>query len=96
MATQEMTLQAKIDKLEAENAALKAANNRPLTLKVSEKGGVSLYGLGRWPTTLYREQWAKVLDHGPAIRAFCEDHDAELTAIAAEKAAALMVEVEAK
>jgi hypothetical protein len=49
-------------------------------LKVSEKGGVSVYGLGRFPVTLYKEQWTKLLDLAADIRAFIEAHDAELKA----------------
>ena len=47
-------------------------------MKVSEKGGVSIYGLGRFPVTLYKEQWAKLLDLADDIRAFIRDHEAEL------------------
>ena len=47
---------------------------------MSEKGGVSVYGLGRFPVTLYKEQWAKLLDMADDIRAFIRDHDGELKA----------------
>jgi hypothetical protein len=67
------TTEEKLARLEAENAALKAKQNVPLTLKVSEKGAVSLYGMGRFPVTLYAEQWNKVLEHGDKIRAFITD-----------------------
>lgn len=50
--------------------AASAATERKLTLKVSEKGAVSLYGMGRYPVTLYGEQWTKLLDHADTIRAF--------------------------
>lgn len=43
---------------------------RALTMKVSDKGALSIYGLGRFPVTLYRGQWERLLDHAPAIRAF--------------------------
>jgi len=49
-----------------------------VSIKVSEKGGVSVYGLGRFPVTLYKEQWTKLLDMADDIRAFLRDHDAEL------------------
>ena len=49
-----------------------------VSLKVSEKGGVSVYGLGRFPVTLYKEQWAKLLDLADEIRAFIKVHEAEL------------------
>jgi hypothetical protein len=70
--------QAELDRLRAENERLKRAQGRTGTIKVSEKGGVSVYGLGRFPVTLYKEQWAKLLDMADDIRAFIRDHDAEL------------------
>jgi hypothetical protein len=71
---------SELERLRAENAALKAANVRrgAVSLKVSEKGGVSVYGLGRFPVTLYKEQWAKLLDMADEIRAFIKAHEAEL------------------
>ena len=73
-------VQAELERLRAENAALKARGPRGVSLKVSEKGGVSVYGLGRFPVTLYKEQWAKLLDMAGEIRAFIEAHDKELKA----------------
>ncbi|HME71035.1 MAG TPA: hypothetical protein VKM54_14365 [Myxococcota bacterium] len=67
-----------LDRLRAENEALKARSRRGLTLKVSEKGGVSVYGLGRFPVTLYKEQWTKLLDLAEDIRAFIRENDAQL------------------
>ena len=49
-----------------------------MSIKVSEKGGVSVYGLGRFPVTLYKEQWTKLLDMAADLRAFLAEHDAEL------------------
>ena len=57
-----------------------ARGSRGVSLKVSEKGGVSVYGLGRFPVTLYKEQWAKLLDMADEIRAFIKAHDSELKA----------------
>jgi hypothetical protein len=74
------TIQTELERLRAENAALKARGSRGVSLKVSEKGGVSVYGLGRFPVTLYKEQWAKLLDMADEIRAFLTEHDAELKA----------------
>ena len=71
-------LKSEVERLKAENAALKARATRGASLKVSEKGGVSVYGLGRFPVTLYKEQWAKLLDMAADIRAFLAEHDAEL------------------
>jgi len=49
-------------------------------MKVSEKGGVSIYGLGRFPVTLYKEQWAKLLDMADDIRAFIKENEPKLKA----------------
>ena len=73
-------LRAEVERLKAENASLKARTTRGVSMKVSEKGGVSIYGLGRFPVTLYKEQWAKLLDMADDIRAFLREHDAELKA----------------
>ena len=73
-------VQAELERLRAENQALKARGPRGISLKVSEKGGVSVYGLGRFPVTLYKEQWAKLLDLADEIRAFIKAHDKELKA----------------
>jgi hypothetical protein len=51
-----------------------------VSLKVSEKGGLSVYGLGRFPVTLYKEQWTKLLDLSDEIRTFISTHDKELKA----------------
>jgi hypothetical protein len=74
----EETPEQELARLRAENAALKNRSTRGVSLKVSEKGGVSVYGLGRFPVTLYKEQWAKLLDMADDIRAFIREHDARL------------------
>ena len=73
-------VESELERLRAENAALKASSARRggVSFKVSEKGGVSVYGLGRFPVTLYKEQWAKLLDLADDLRAFIKAHDAEL------------------
>ena len=71
-------LKAELERLRAENERLKAAPTRGVSLKVSEKGGVSVYGLGRFPVTLYKEQWAKLLAMADEIRAFIKDNDSKL------------------
>ena len=55
-----------------------AVGTRATGLKVSEKGGLSVYGLGRFPVTLYKEQWTKLLDMADEIRAFMKENDAKL------------------
>ena len=78
MPTEE-EMQAEIAKLKAENEALKKPVSRgQMSMKVSEKGALSVYGLGRFPVTLYREQWEKLLGMSEQIRQFIEDNDAQL------------------
>jgi hypothetical protein len=76
----EETLEQKVARLEAENQALKGRRAGTLSLKVSEKGGVSVYGLGRFPVTLYKEQWMKLLAFGDEIKSFIKDNDQQLKA----------------
>ena len=71
-------LKAEVERLKAENAQLKTQRGRNVSLKVSEKGGVSVYGLGRFPVTLYKEQWTKLLAMSDEIRAFIKENDAAL------------------
>jgi hypothetical protein len=74
-------VKAELERLRAENAALKSrGGGRSASLKVSEKGGVSVYGLGRFPVTLYKEQWLKLLDMAEEIRDFIRENDAKLKA----------------
>ena len=73
-------LKAEIQRLREENERLKSVRGRSVSLKVSEKGGVSVYGLGRFPVTLYKEQWSKLLATADEIRAFIKEHDSELKA----------------
>jgi hypothetical protein len=69
---------AELERLRAENAQLKRTANRGVSLKVSEKGGLSVYGLGRFPVTLYKEQWTKLLDMADDIRAFIRANESSL------------------
>lgn len=62
------------EELEAMVARYQASSQRKLTLKVSEKGAVSLYGMGRFPVTLYGSQWEKLLDNAVIIREFLKDN----------------------
>ena len=55
------------------------SNPRKLTMKVSDKGALSVYGLGRFPVTLYRGQWERLLDEADTIRAFITANAATLT-----------------
>jgi hypothetical protein len=71
-------LQAELARLKEENERLKARSVRGTSLKVSEKGALSVYGLGRFPVTLYKEQWQKLLEMADDIRAFLKENDAQL------------------
>ena len=71
-------LNAELERLRKENASLKKGAARGVSMKVSEKGGLSVYGMGRFPVTLYKEQWLKLLDLSDEIRTFIAAHDSEL------------------
>ena len=73
-------MKAELERLKAENEALKSRSSRGISMKVSEKGGVSIYGLGRFPVTLYKEQWSKLLDMADDIRAFIKENEPKLKA----------------
>ena len=75
------SLIAELAKLRAENETLraKAAAKATLSFKVTEKGGLSVYGLGRFPVTLYRGQWERVAKAMPALLDFIEAHASELS-----------------
>ena len=76
MPTEE-ELKAEIERLRAENETLKKPRSSGI-MRVSEKGALSVYGLGRFPVTLYREQWEKLLGMAPEIKQFIEEHDIQL------------------
>jgi hypothetical protein len=76
--TSEEELKAEIERLRAENQALKKPARGQMSLKVSEKGALSVYGLGRFPVTLYREQWEKLLGMADEIRSFILENDVAL------------------
>jgi hypothetical protein len=71
-------MKAELERLKAENEALKSRSNRSVSMKVSEKGGLSVYGMGRFPITLYKEQWVKLLDMADEIRGFIKENDGKL------------------
>ena len=71
-------LRAELDRLKQENERLKNRQTRGVSLKVSEKGGVSVYGLGRFPVTLYFEQWTRLLDQADQLRAFLNENKDKL------------------
>ena len=71
-------LKAELERLRKENAALKKEASSNVRMKVSEKGALSVYGMGRFPVTLYKEQWLKLLDMADDIRAFIAANDSAL------------------
>jgi hypothetical protein len=71
-------IKIELEKLRAENEALKRSSSKGLSLRVSEKGAVSVYGLGRFPVTLYKEQWLRLLDTSEDIKVFIKQNDAQL------------------
>jgi len=78
------TAEERLARLEAENRALREQldERKPgqLRLKVSEKGALSVYGLGRFPVTLYKEQWTRLLDQAEEIKSFLKQNDSQLKA----------------
>ena len=71
-------MKAELERLRAENAALKESKEKALRLKVSEKGGVSLYGVRRFPITFYADEWDTVLGMSDQIRAFIRENESSL------------------
>ena len=71
-------MKAELERLRNENAALKKGASSAVRMKVSEKGAVSIYGMGRFPVTLYKEQWLRLLDMANDIRAFIAANEAKL------------------
>ena len=71
-------MKSELERLRAENEALKKSKSKEITFKVGQKGGMSLYGLGRFPVTLYKSQWLLLLDAVEEIRNFIKIHDEEL------------------
>jgi hypothetical protein len=74
----DLEMQAELERLRAENAQLKNKDKGGLTLKVSEKGAISLYGMGRFPVTLYKEQWLRILGNASEIETFIRDNESRL------------------
>ena len=74
----EAEMKAELERLQAENAKLKSNGSAGLSLKVSEKGAVSIYGMGRFPVTLYKEQWLRILASASEIEVFIRENDSKL------------------
>jgi hypothetical protein len=71
-------LRAEVERLRAENEALKSKGTRERKLKVSEKGGVSVYGIRRFPITFYADEWDTLLGMADEIKSFIRDNEASL------------------
>ncbi len=71
-------LQTELERLRAENERLKKAGRGKLAMKVSEKGALSVYGMGRFPVTLYKEQWLRLISMADEIKAFIEANEGSL------------------
>lgn len=78
MGENDSDIKAELERLRAENAALKKGKEKGLSLKIGEKGGLSVYGLGRFPVTLYKEQWLRLLDMAEEIRTFISTNNDKL------------------
>ena len=73
------SLEQQLAELRAENEALKAGKIRSLSFKVSVKGALSVYGMGKFPVTLYREQWERLLSKSADILAFIKANESTLS-----------------
>ena len=71
-------MKAELERLRAENESLKNKKNGTLSMKVSEKGALSVYGMGRFPVTLYKEQWLKLMGISEELKQFISDNDSRL------------------
>jgi hypothetical protein len=71
-------MRRELERLKAENEALKATNRKVMRLQVSEKGGVSLYGIRRFPVTFYKEEWDRILGMADEILAFLGENESKL------------------
>ena len=85
MTSSDDDLRRELERLRAENAALKAKERRGTRLQVSEKGGVSLYGLRRFPITFYKEEWERILAMADEIQGLIRENEAALKRKASEE-----------
>jgi len=71
-------IKAELERLRAENESLKKTKEKSLSMKIGEKGGLSVYGLGRFPVTLYKEQWLRLLSMADEIKNFIDQNNDKL------------------
>ena len=79
MSEDDQDLRAELERLRVENQALKARSQQEIRLQVSQKGAVSLYGLRRFPITLYADEWERILDLAGKVRAFIKENEGSLS-----------------
>lgn len=89
-------LMAEIARLKAENEALKVGHRPKVSFKVSEKGAISVYGLGAYPQTLYKEQWEALFEVIPELKEFIAKADADGKLATPEMKAARKAELKAQ
>ena len=73
------TMEQELARLRSENEKLKTQKTKGLTFKVSQKGALSVYGMGRFPVTLYKEQWLRLMDKKDEILIFISENEDQLT-----------------
>ena len=78
MTEQDEDLHAELERLRAENEALKSQPSREMRLKVSEKGAVSLYGIRRFPITFYADEWERIFEMVEDVREFIRKNEGAL------------------
>ena len=79
MSEDDEDLRAELERMRVENQALKARRQQEIRLQVSQKGAVSLYGLRRFPITLYADEWERILDLAGKVRAFIKENEGSLS-----------------
>jgi hypothetical protein len=72
------TEREELEQLRKQKAVREAQDKKGISFKVSEKGGVSVYGLGRFPVTLYQEQWLRLFSEIDNLKAFIEENKSKL------------------
>jgi hypothetical protein len=78
MSETDEQMQTELERLRAENEALKAKQSRETRLQVSQKGAVSVYGIRRFPVTFYADEWDIILGMEGEIQTFIKEHEGEL------------------
>ena len=72
------TEREELEQLRKQKAVRESQDKKGISFKVSEKGGVSVYGLGRFPVTLYQEQWSRLFSEIDNLKTFIEENKPKL------------------